>query len=344
MSGAIPEPGTPEFEAALEWRTGEDERHVTRTNDGWTLGLYRYRPRPGSPERPFPVVMGHGLAGSRLIFDVHERYSMARALAAAGFDTWLVDLRGRNESWPDGGPDEALQWTFDDFVFRDIPAAVAEARRVTGAEGAFWVGTEMSGIALYAVALSETVPGLLGGITLGSPAVTPADAQVPGVTTPFPERAGTRYPFSMVKEVGPILAAQGSEHIESSFRPADTDWVVAARYFRHGVPDECTAIVDQFKDWIDSGTMRSVDRSVVWSDRLAEMTLPVLVMAAARDLQRPPGATQRTFEAIGSVDKELVVAAEPEWPVDPGHDDLLCGLGAPDHTFPHMVAWLAARS
>ena len=335
--------GADVIEAALVWTTGEDERHVARTTDGWNLGLFRYRPR--GERVGIPVLMGHGLCGTRLIFDVHPDYSMARALAARGFDVWLVDLRGRNSSWPDGGADDSLQWTFDDFVYLDIPAVVATVQDITGADRVHWVGTEMSGIALYAVAISKTAPAITGGITLGSPALTPPDSEVPGVTTPFPERVGTRYPFSMVRDVGPRLAREGSEFLESSFRPSNTDWVVTARYFRHGVPDEATAIVDQFTDWITNATTRSVDHSVVWSDHLDDFDLPVLLLAGAADLQRPPDAVATTAAALGSDDKQFVRAGiAAGWPVDVGHDDLLAGLCAPTHTFPLVAEWLSAHA
>lgn len=329
-------------EALLEWETGEDERHVARTDDGWNIALYRYR-ATGDPH-PLPVVCGHGLAGSRYIFDSHVDYSMARDLAARGFDVWLVDLRGRNESWPDGGPSPELQWSFDDFVRHDIPAAIRTVGGVTGAPGVCWLGTEMSGIALYALAIDGTVPELRAGITLGSPAVTPSSGEVPGVTTPFPERNGTRFPFSMVRDIGPQLAEQQSGMLESSFRPSNTDWVVTARYFRHGVPDEATDVIDQFRDWMSSGTMRTRDCSNVWSDRLDEVTLPVLVLTGAADLQRPPDATRATFDALGSTDKTFVrVGTADGFPVDAGHDDLLAGRCAPTHVYPLIADWLVAH-
>jgi pimeloyl-ACP methyl ester carboxylesterase len=328
---------------ALEWQTREDERHVARTADGWNLALYRYLPR-GEP-RPFPVVCGHGLAGSRFIFDVHPDYSMASALAAQGFDVWLVDLRGRNDSWPDGGPDDDLQWCFDDFVDHDVPAALTTACAVTGTGSAFWLGTEMSGIALYAVAIDGAAPQLRGGVTLGAPAVTPPKGEVPGVTTPYPERARTRYPFSMVRDIGPQLAEQRSEVLDTSFRPDDTDWIVTARYFRHGVPDEATDLVDQFNDWMTSATRRSRDGARIWSDRLDEVTLPVLVVAGEADRQRPPEAARATFDALGSTDKTFFLAGTTTGlPVDVGHDDLLAGLCSPASVYPRITDWLARHS
>ena len=331
-----PQPGTPEFEAAITWSTGEDERHVARTDDGWNLALYRYR--AATPSHPHPVVMGHGLCGSHYIFDVHDQCSMARALAARGFDVWLVDLRGRGESWPDGGPDLELQWTFDDFVFHDVPAAVERVAELAGTHEVWWLGTEMSGIAYYAVGISRTAPRIRGGITLGSPAVTPTSAEIAGVTTPFPERSGARYPFSMASEIGPLLAVQRSDVLESSFRPVNTDWRATARYFRYGVPDESTAIVDQFKDWIAAASMRSVDGSVVWSDRLGEVVTPTLLLAGSADRQRPIAAVEQTFRALGAADKTFVRADGF------GHDDLLAGLRSPAEVYPLLANWLTERT
>jgi pimeloyl-ACP methyl ester carboxylesterase len=327
----------------LYWQTTEDEDYRAPTADGWHLALYRYRPPAHAGDRP-PVLAGHGLCGSHWIFDLAPDVSLARYLAGRGFDVWLVDWRGRGESWPPGGPDPTLQWDFDDFVFTDVPAAVAAVLAETGADGFWWLGTEMSGILLYASVLAGTATGVLGGVTCGSPAVTPPEGQVPGVITPFPEPAGGRYPFSMVRDVGPQLAREQSPALESSFRPANTDWEVTARYFLNGVPDESTAIVGQFKDWMAEGVMRS-RAGDVWSDRLHEFRLPVLLLAGAADLQRPAEAVRATYEALGSPDKTFVRAGTADgFPVDFGHDDLLAGRDAPASVFPLIADWLDARS
>ncbi|MGH9027516.1 MAG: alpha/beta hydrolase, partial [Acidimicrobiia bacterium] len=207
----------------LLWLTTEDGRYRAPTADGWNLALYRYRPHAGMPVR-LPVLIGHGLCGSHWLFDLAPGVSLARTLADRGFDVWLVDLRGRGDSWPAGGPDAALQWDFDDFVFTDLPAAITAVIAETGAADLWWFGTEMSGLLLYASVLADTAIGVRGGVTCASPAVTPPEAQVPGVTTPFPEPNDGRYPFSMVRTVGPQLAREQSPALESSFRPANTDW------------------------------------------------------------------------------------------------------------------------
>jgi predicted alpha/beta hydrolase len=328
----------------FDWTTGEDERHRARTPDGWNLALYRYRARGAA--HPVPVLCSHGMAGSHFIFDLHPRYSLARYLAARGFDTWLVDLRGRGDSWPDGGPDPRRQWSFDDLAATDLPAAVDRVCELAGSAQAFWLGMEMSGQALYAAAILGAAGRVRGGVTCGSPVLTPASARVPGVTSAPKARRGGRVPFGAGSRLaGPVLAYGGFAVLESSFRPCNVDPLVVARYFRNGIPDEATDLVDQFAAWIRDGVMCSRDGAVVYSNRLAEVRLPLLVLAAARDLQRPPESVRAGFEAFGSADKTFVRAgAGAGFSVDFGHDDLLAGLAAPAEIFPRIADWLAARS
>ncbi len=328
----------------FDWVTGEDERHVARTADGWNLALYRFRAR--GVARPFPVICSHGMAGSHYIYDLHPDCSLARFLAAAGFDVWLVDLRGRLDSWPDGGPDRALQWCFDDFVAFDFPAVLDRVLQLSGAPQAFWLGMEMSGQILYAAAIDGLVERLRGGVTCGSPVRTPASAQMPGVTSAPRGRKNGRVPYrGGSRFAGPVLAYGGFKVIDNSFRKCNLLPMAVARYFRNGIPDEATALIEQFTDWVRNDTMRSRDGRVVYSDRLAQVRLPLLVLVAEHDLQRPADAVQQAFEAFGSPDKTLVRAGTATgFSVDFGHDDLLAGLVSAAEVFPRIADWLAARS
>ncbi len=328
----------------FDWSTTHDEQHIARTPDGWNLALYRYRAQ--GEAKPFPIVCGHGMAGTHLIYDLHPDYSLARYLAARGFDTWLVDLRGRGESWPDSGPARSLQWSFDDFAEIDVPTAVSRVCQLSGAEQVFWLGMEMSGQALYAASVLGLAGKVRGGVTFGSPALTSNDAMVPGVTAAPRASWRGRVPFRAGSRLaGPILSYGRSPQLESSFRSCNTDPAVPARYFRNGIPDEATDLVEQFKSWIDERCMRNRSGSVLYSDRLGEVQLPILVFAAAKDLQRPPECVSETFRALGSADKTFVRAGvEDGFSVDFGHDDLLAGKASPDEVFPIIGDWLDERS
>ena len=332
-----------DFYRQLDFDTGHDEELFAETADGWRLALYRYAAR-GEP-KPFPIVAGHGFAGSRLIWDLTPATSLARYLADAGYDFYAVDLRGRGDSWPAAGARADAQWSFDDFVDYDLPAAVAQACQRSGAREAFWLGLEMSGQALYASVISGTAGQIRGGITFGSPVLTPPEAMVPGVTTQPQMRRGGRVKFRAgAHHAGPILALTKSKQLESSFRPDNFDPIGPARYLRNGIPDEATVLADQFADWIDHGVMRSLDHQTIWSDRLDEVKLPLLMMAAARDLQRPSGASRAAFEAMGSLDKTWIEAGiSSGFSLDFGHDDLVAGRASPVEVFPKIRAWLDAH-
>jgi hypothetical protein len=182
-------------------------------------------------------------------------------------------------------------------------------------------------------------------VTFGSPVLTPGHAQVPGVNAAPQTSWRGRVPFRAGSRLaGPVLAYGRSAQLESSFRPCNTDPVVPARYFRNGIPDEATTLVDQFRGWIADGVMASRDRSETYSDRMAEVKLPLLLFAAAADLQRPPEAVAGAFENFGSSDKTLVRAGIGEgFSVDFGHDDLLAGRASPAEIYPIVGDWLAAR-
>ena len=236
----------------------------------------------------------------------------------------------------------SLQWDFDDFVRHDLPTAVAAACDAAEVDEVCWLGLEMSGQALYAAVIEQTVPQVAAGITIGAPVITPANAKVPGVTAPPMTRRGGRVRFRAgAHHFGPVLAALRSKQLESSFRPALVDPVVPARYLRHGVPDESVVLADQFRDWVDNETMRSVDRKVVWSDRMDEVRIPLLVMVGSADLQRPPESVRAAVESFGSdhvLFRELGVASGLA--ADHGHDDVVAARAAPFEIWPQMTDWL----
>jgi len=105
------------------------------TADGGCVAVKR-RPVPGGP----PVVFVHGLAVNADLWDLPEvsgpnfRYRSLAALAqAAGYDVWLVNLRGHGAphmlSEPAPGQTD---WCVDHFIAYDMPAVVDHVQAATG--------------------------------------------------------------------------------------------------------------------------------------------------------------------------------------------------------------------
>src|SRR5579885_782730 len=114
--------------------TDADEVHFARTADGWRLALHRHRPRRGGSG--LPVILCPGYGCNRHFIDYDERYSLARFLAARGFDAWVLELRGRGLSHPMPGCARPWRWTFDDLARVDGPAAIARVAEATRRRGA----------------------------------------------------------------------------------------------------------------------------------------------------------------------------------------------------------------
>jgi pimeloyl-ACP methyl ester carboxylesterase len=129
--------------------------HYAETADGWRLALVRYPAAPEAPRRSHPVLLLHGLSANRLCFDLPDhRPSLAKSLAAAGYDVWVLEFRGSNLSFH---PDfmtlpEIRQWTFHDYVDNDLPCAVDFILRYTGCQSLHCVGHSMGGIIAAAYA------------------------------------------------------------------------------------------------------------------------------------------------------------------------------------------------
>lgn len=131
--------------------------HVS-TTDGARIACKRL------PSSGPPIVLLHGIAVNADVWDCPEIRgdnfvfrSLPTLLAEAGYDIWLVNLRGHGAphmlSAPAAGQ---IDWCVDHFVLYDLPAVIEHVRRGTG-RGPFLIGSSMGAM---------TIAGCLQGATL----------------------------------------------------------------------------------------------------------------------------------------------------------------------------------
>src|SRR6476619_1116703 len=104
----------PDLGLALTFRP--DELYRVPTDDGASIALGRYHPR-GPRRFAEPVLLCHGLGANRFNLDFDERYSVARYLARRGFETWVLEMRGRGEAGF-----HARSTSFDEQAEHDVAA------------------------------------------------------------------------------------------------------------------------------------------------------------------------------------------------------------------------------
>ncbi|MFT3924418.1 MAG: alpha/beta fold hydrolase [Myxococcales bacterium] len=125
------------------------EQISAKLSDGGAVELRRLASTEDGLSAPIervPVLLVHGLAMRETCFDLGET-SLARHLQREGFDVWLLTLRsGRGALWPFG----PKHCHFAAMVAHDLPYAVDEVLRRTGAKQLDIAALSMGGMIVYA--------------------------------------------------------------------------------------------------------------------------------------------------------------------------------------------------
>ena len=308
------------------------------TPDGARLALHRYRPSAAAVRRdPVLLVSGYGLNRHALDFD--DRYSWARRLAAAGFDVWLLELRGSGHSRFAGRRDGS----FDDYVV-DARTAVAHVLDDTGAERLHWVGYSLGGMLLYAfLSASPDAAPVRSGIAVEAP-VDLSGYQVDAISrrvftalrrVGIVQRLPYRLLTVLLQPALPLLLRRPA--FAQWMGPDNIDRSMLRRVMLRVVDDVPTALAAQLLQWVEDGQWTTADGRDLLA-RIGEVQVPILVVTGRGDFSR------RARQAIDRFPSGTVTAIECAtdhgFSVDYGHADLLFGRNAPEEVFPHVLAWL----
>lgn len=158
------------------WDPRGDALHFAKTSDGFELALHELKPAAFTGARP--VILCHGILMSRQCWLPHEGVpSVAEELRKRGHWVWILEMRGSGESRP-----RRWDYGFLDYADFDLPAAVDEVKRRTGAQSVDWVGHSLGGMVSYARLARHGAGSLHKVVTLGSPVRLGGDANgLPGL-------------------------------------------------------------------------------------------------------------------------------------------------------------------
>ena len=317
-----------------------------RTADDWDLALHRYR---GMRTDLPPLLLCAGYACNRYFLDFDERYSMARFFARRGFDTWVLELRGRGYSECAVGSPRSRAWTFDDLVRFDVPAAIAHVCARCAGRPPVWIGHSMGGMVMYA-ALGEDITlgdSIAGFVALAAPVAFPPIASQLAqrlgeflLWLPFPERL----PQYNVLVALWSLVGRSPRVAQVGMNPRNVDQAIFGPALRHFICNVPRRKLQQFVRWSLTGTFQSTDGSTDYRANLSRITTPVFVIGGAADQLATPDVVGLAYDRIGSPQKcYLEFAKGPGVSADYGHVDLIFGRRAPDEVFPAISRWIEAE-
>ena len=322
--------------AVLAAGVPDAEIHPVATEDGATVVLSN---RPG--EGP-PVLVVHGISSNHRCWDLEGGPSLAVALHRAGFDPWLLDLRGHGlaEHTPEG----ARQWrggSVDDYGRFDVPAAIRVIQEETGAEQVHYVGHSMGGMVL-AVALNHH-PGLpLDRLVVVG---TPIDFSDPDRVT-GPLMSLSRWSSSLLGFLPSPVAASlqgrfGGPLPVDGWLFVDIASPVRERLYEQIVSPLYARELHQLKTVGRVGAFMDAQGEEDYLEGLKGLQQPTLVLAGRGDRIAPPDRVVGFYTQIASEEKRFIVAGKATgFSVDYGHLDLPLGAHAEAEIFPLIVDWL----
>ncbi len=326
------------------------KEYTVETDDGWSIHLHRYSPENSGDAAGAenPGLFVHGMGANRYHFDLNERHSLARRVVPAGYDSWVVELRGRGLSpVPEGAEPD---WNFEDFLHRDIRRAVSFVCERTG-KPVHWVGHSMGG--MLGVAYAEVYGGEdLSSLTLfGTPLVfgrRQVMIRMWGMAAQVHRFLPTMDQEKWGRRVLPLMN-RSSRGLDFLLRflanPDNLDDETIPEIFNKLVTNESTGITLQFSDWVRSGEVRSVDRTFSYSARLGQVKQPCMFVCGIDDMMAPPNYIRRQIKRLGTKQvRMLTLSRDNGFSSDYGHGDLIIGVNAPDEVYPLVIDWLDSLS
>lgn len=311
-----------------------------RADDGAGLALHHH---PGAGP---PVVVVHGLSSNHWCWDLAPGRSLAEALVAAGYDAWLLDLRGHGDA-RNLRPRTERGWTMDDYGRYDLKAAIDYVRARTGYEQVGYVGHSMGGMV---AAIYQSIYGddaLAALVVVGSP-VDFGDPDrlllltgrgfavgslLPDIRTPAVARAAL-----------PLGEHQPLHADEILFNPENLTGPARDLMFRYAASPVYSEEVRQFGRILHEGRFVSADGAVDYTAALSGLRTPLLVIAGRVDRIAPTDRVLAYYRAAGSPEKRYVLAGKASgFSADYGHLDLPLGDAAAAEIYPLILSWLAGR-
>lgn len=328
------------LESMYPERIRTNEKHYVTTSDLWQIRLCRHRAGRIQGE---PVLLVHGFCSNQTLFAEPPQQCLVDYLVNRGFDCWCVELRGTRSSRVPFGQDlDAV--CMEDYLLKDLPAAVKHIQRITGHAQVHWVGHSMGGTLLYAYAQYHGTEAVASGVTLGSPVDASGrdGLHFPNVSTRFARfwPSGAAYLFRAYVPLG-IKLGFGS-WISANFDNLASG--AGTHLFFNMFERPSTRALEQIIALLSQESYTFMDGKLDLREGFKSMELPLLLFCGQKD----PFLTVRSAQDLAACLPRRqhmlrVLSVNHGCTADYAHIDLLVGKDAARDVFEPIADWMAAH-
>ena len=315
----------------------------------WTLNkakLYRYIPVvPAGQRHKVPLFLVFALMNKPYILDLRPGNSFIEYMVKQGYDVYLLD-------WGAPGPEDK-DLKFDDYVLDYLPRAIRKVKAVSGSNEFSMLGWCIGAILTTIYAALRPDDGLKNLLLLTAP-LDFSDKTAGGFARWVNDQCFD--PDKIVDAFGNVpgemidYGAKALKPVENYIGSYLTLWdnldnprIVESW---HAMNNWVTDIIP-----MAGATYRQLIQEFYQENRLIEGTLTIrgervdlsriranlLNVIAMADHISPPCQSESIMTKVSSQDQLLLK-------VKGGHIGMMAGSGAMKYTWPHIDAWLAARS
>ena len=332
--------------------SNEDETHWIKTSDGWRIALHHYQPR--AKQHSVPVILCHGMGANRLTFDMNAKQSLAVYLRDQGFDVWSLELRGHGLSdRPGFMRHQQFGWGVDDYLEKDMPAAITAVCEKTHSTQVHWVGHSMGAILGWSRLALNSTPDLLNPNIKSAVLIAGAiDYSETSSDYHFLKRAR---PISQFLPALPVswltclispFAGRLENRIEAfKYELSNLDGLLARKLQALGFHPISMPVMNQLATAMESGGLLIQKGSFKVKEHLGQITTPVLAIAADRDRQCAPYAIESSLKLLSGTENEFrCFGTGSGQETHYGHFDVLFGKRVESEVFPVIANWLKQKS
>ena len=337
---------------------------MVETADGHLLAIEHFHSAPSAVITP-PIVLCPGFGGNRFNFDLDESHSLARHLATAGFDVWIVELRGQGRSKNQTRSRDtagSIGWTIDDHVEEDLPALLKAITKLSARRKVIWIGHSLGGMVAYCLLARrpEYEQFFAGLITLGAPAhvVRPwywrflVSIEFFFYLLGAKRTVSVRLPLKIVYSL--IETWPGSTRLFRYWaNPKNIESSVVMRTISVGLEPLSIAILQQWVRSMRHNSLLSFDGSFDYFSNLDRITIPILFISGTVDRVASAKTILAAYDRVQAHDKRIRVFGRQGFEIGPtlsrrvckdsvdyGHEDLLVGEANHTEVFSYVVSWL----